>query len=548
MVQRSVSDAASRNQRRQSQSVSNSPCVVTAHNELLESSIARQLGPLAEFLVRTLNRCGPLTLKELADTLKRESFNNPLRSGNDGETDATKHTRSPIELPVTVGADVAADAAIKEVVTRLLLHRVVRYDAESQTYSVSLGYGLFLRTLFPLVVQLFHRRYGEAGVTILMVYYQLAVIPLEQALRLAIERRPTLSEALRRCAQEMEVLGLVEPLHAPLAKETHAPTEAPSRQSTTTANSLALPSLDPCQLHVGNILAEMLREAIHRQLLMERFADASGNSSSVAVGIVDCFTKATRTRHLKERLDGFPPMHPRVSPPVSLRALLCEVPHDEQAVLETLSRMCRSDGDFLVCSDGSASSGSMDGSFSFQYHSAVEAMRRDCCERFVFARHGVLGLRLIKLLLQHHNMEDRMLAEEAIATLPRTREVLHAMMRDGYVRQQEVPKTGTLADRLPKNSVFLWSCNLHRELLPTIRVQVATALRMTLARLRIEREEGANSAQPATSPLGIVAAHSSVSGVNSQGAKVNDGVNYPILALESSASALMEMMLVLDFF
>ncbi|KAF5218932.1 hypothetical protein TcCL_ESM08726 [Trypanosoma cruzi] len=526
--------------------------ILTEHQELLESSISEQLGPLAGFLVHALNRRGPLTLKEVADAVKREPFNNPLHTG-----DATKHIGCPLAVPVTAG-DMATDAAIKEVMARLVLHRVVCYDTENHVYSVALGYGLFLRTLFPLVMQFFQRRYGETGVTLLMVFYQLATVPRDAAVRLAMERRPALSEALRHCAHEMERLGFIEYFSAGGSAEAAA---------TTTTHSTGL-SPDPCRLHVGNILAEMLHDAIQQQLLAERFADGG-----VAAAVMEAFTTATRTRRLEERSHGFPPVHPRTSASLPLRVLLREVPMAEGVVVEAVSRMCRPDGDSLLSNDGTATV-AIEGPYRFRYDAAIEAMQRDCCERLVFARHGVLGVRLMKLLLQHHNMEDRMLAEEAIATLSRTREVLHAMLRDGYVRQQEVPKSGVMADRQPKNSVFLWGCSMEKDLLPAVRMQVAKALRISLARLSVERQTatskvasfttttttGSNNnnnhhnnccAASSTAATSVAAGLSLTAGIRGDTGEVIAETlrcQRAVAALESSVSALMGTMLVLDFY
>nr|CCC89466.1 conserved hypothetical protein [Trypanosoma congolense IL3000] len=532
---------------------SESPRVTVLQNELLETSVGEQLGPLAKFIVRTLNRCGPLTLKALADIVKQEPFNNPLKGGSSGCSvlNVAKEIGSPIPLPVTSSADVVTDAAIKEIITRLLLHRVVQHDASSGTYSVLLGYGLFLRTLFPLVVQYFQKCYGETGVTLLMVFYQLAVVPWEAALRLAIERRPALSEALRHCAREMERLGLIEFLPvmdvskmAEFASTTRSDA-APTPEESATVASTTCPQ-DPCRLNVSNILFEMLHESIRRQLLAERYADGSG--SNVACAIVEAFTSATRCRRVNEHTNNFPLARPRTSTSMPLRTLLREVTHPELVVTETLSRMCRPEGDNLVSSDGTSGVDTMEGPYRFRYDAAVEAMQRDCCERMVFARHGVLGVRIIKLLLQHHYMEDKMLAEEAISTLPRTREVLHAMMRDGYVRQQEVPKSSVLADRLPRNSTFLWGCSIQGDLLPAVRLQVVMALQLTLARLTIERQNGVVRATAMPTPMSIVG--TAAIGGNGEASCVSRPVEgqRTVAALESSATALMEMMLVLEFY
>ncbi|CCW70437.1 unnamed protein product [Phytomonas sp. Hart1] len=114
----------------------------------------------------------------------------------------------------------------------------------------------------------------------------------------------------------------------------------------------------------------------------------------------------------------------------------------------------------------------------------VRTLQREVCERVVLARHGVLGVRLMKLLLRDHLLEDRTLAEAAIAPQPRTRETLHAMLRDGFVFIQEAPRGAPLSEqRLVKNSIFLWGSHLEQAILPNVREQIASVLHHALVNL-----------------------------------------------------------------
>nr|CAJ2466368.1 unnamed protein product [Leishmania braziliensis] len=87
---------------------------------------------------------------------------------------------------------------------------------------------------------------------------------------------------------------------------------------------------------------------------------------------------------------------------------------------------------------------------------AVQLLQEAVCERVVYSRYGVLGVRIMRLLLQHHFLEERTLAEQSVATYVKAREVLHRMFKDGFLLQQEVPRTSALVERSAKASVYLW--------------------------------------------------------------------------------------------
>lgn len=129
--------------------------------------------------------------------------------------------------------------------------------------------------------------------------------------------------------------------------------------------------------------------------------------------------------------------------------------------------------------------------YALSYAPLLAAVLDVVVEKVVFARHGVLGTRVFHLLRRHHFLEDRTIAEHLIAPQPRTREVLHEMLRDGLLQQKEISKedVNMTAERNPKKQVYLWGVQESSQLRPTVRQRVATALLHALQRLAATREQ-----------------------------------------------------------
>ncbi|CBZ31235.1 hypothetical protein, conserved [Leishmania donovani] len=122
--------------------------------------------------------------------------------------------------------------------------------------------------------------------------------------------------------------------------------------------------------------------------------------------------------------------------------------------------------------------------YAIDHVTAVHLLQEAVCERVVYSRYGVLGVRIMKLLLQHHFLEERTLAEQSIATYVKVREVLHQMFKDGFLLQQEVPRTSALVERSAKASVYLWGLSWSATLLPVVRERLAKTLTIAWAKLR----------------------------------------------------------------
>eukprot|EP00744_Colponema_vietnamica_P012490 GILI01017528.1.p1 GENE.GILI01017528.1~~GILI01017528.1.p1 ORF type:complete len:236 (-),score=45.30 GILI01017528.1:119-745(-) len=108
-------------------------------------------------------------------------------------------------------------------------------------------------------------------------------------------------------------------------------------------------------------------------------------------------------------------------------------------------------------------------------------------EKTIFSRYGVVGTRVLNLLLRGQAYEERHIAEECICTLAQVRESLLGMLQDGYVRQIEIPKSKVdyNQERNPKNSSFVWIVNKDNVVMHTRR-QLIKSLRNTRIRLLFE--------------------------------------------------------------
>ncbi|CAD2212798.1 hypothetical protein AGDE_08521 [Angomonas deanei] len=474
--------------------------ILTDHYKLLEYTVGKQFGPLAGSAVAALSGRGALTLRQIADAVLQEHT-----SGTSLST--ARAVPSALHLPqqtggkseMTLDPSLLRDAAVKEVVGLLVLHRVVRYSPSSKQYRLSVGDAVLLRVLSPIIAGHVEHRYGTAGVALYAVLFQLGVVPWQSAVRLAQERQPAAAEEVLLTASRMEADGWLEFVGGGSSEE--KPTRRKrGRQDTEEAASVETLSADPCRLSIPRIVKGLLQVALQNQLA-NYFSDVN---HKVLAALLDMFFDTFPATSTEDELEtvaadvegGYPTFFPPMSESISLTHLIARLHQlypegKKEDVVLLLDWLCTSPAILTRHDD----------SYRLQTRAAVDFLQSDVIERVLFVRHGTVGVRLIKLLLQHHYVDDKVLAEEVIATPQKTREVLHAMMKDGYTLLQEVPRNGNVAERPPKNSSFLWTCSLTETLLPSVRNHVARTLLRAEERLsaqggRLEQygpSEGADS-------------------------------------------------------
>lgn len=116
--------------------------------------------------------------------------------------------------------------------------------------------------------------------------------------------------------------------------------------------------------------------------------------------------------------------------------------------------------------------------YHLHYTALCTAIRLTVVEKVILARHGVLGVRIFKLLMAHRFLEDKGLAELLVAAQPQTRELLHEMMKDGLLQQKEVSKieANITSERQPKYQIYLWGLQAETQLIPRVRDIIAQSL------------------------------------------------------------------------
>eukprot|EP00796_Vickermania_ingenoplastis_P001384 gene1384-808_t len=102
---------------------------------------------------------------------------------------------------------------------------------------------------------------------------------------------------------------------------------------------------------------------------------------------------------------------------------------------------------------------------SIHYAAFLRCLSLEMQEKVIFARHGVLGVRIVALLRHHHFLEDRSIAELVVSPQPQTREALHDLLRDGIVIQKEISKVDAnpTSERQPKHQIYLWGLEVPEE-------------------------------------------------------------------------------------
>ncbi|KPI83265.1 hypothetical protein ABL78_7710 [Leptomonas seymouri] len=505
---------------------------IAAHYELLVSTVAHQLGPLAGAVCRALTHTGPMTLMDLSEAVRRDEDVRGVAAAAASHASATGETTTAVPPTHRIGSNLHVDlgelssaneliheVAVKEVVTRLVLHRLVYADPSTQLYGMRLGSALLLRVLFPLLVHCVRQQYGEAAKCVLLAVYQLGAVPPVAAVQVALSRTPSIGrDALDYAVTQLAADGWLVPVMVDGANPTSSCDVADVPSATT-----------PYCIGLESAIFFLMGDALE-QTVAERHADG---------GLALTLVRALRRRAAPNSQYGdgaasWQELAAELPTPAGVRrdrsgqpVQLPENTRSAEAVQRCLERLCQPI--VLLSCDGansstaaaafhaSASSSStlpvalpatrallvqphkQHGFYALDSVTAVHLLQEAVCERVVYTGYGVLGVRIMKLLLQHHYLEERTLAEQSVATYAKTRDVLHRMFKDGFLTQQEVPRSGALADRTAKGSIFLWGLSWAATLLPAVRERLAKTLSIAWVKLREAQGQQAAAASPIAS-------------------------------------------------
>ncbi|CBZ28361.1 conserved hypothetical protein [Leishmania mexicana MHOM/GT/2001/U1103] len=580
---------------------------IAAHHQLIISTVTHQLGPLAGAICRILIQSGPMSLKDISDAVHRDEEVRAVAAAAANRASATGEKTTAVPPTHQVGSsfhvhlgditcvnDVIHEVAVKELVTRLVVHRLIHADPATHLYEIRYGSAILLRVLFPLLLHCARQQYGEAAKCVLLVVYQLGVVPPRAAVQVALSRTPSITrDAIEYAVVRMVEDGWLVPVH-------NSPTAAPG--AATAANAARLADLAPSHpggnadlWNAATPYCVGLEAALHylfndaiEQAVAERYADGrlaltlvrvlrrrvapnSGYTEAVA-SFQELAAELPTTAGVRRDRSGEPLMGTDNVPSSSVEALqrclqrLCQpivfYSCDAAAPMTSVAGISPSFTTMPSTRALLVKPHSQSNFYAIDHVTAVHLLQETVCERVVYSRYGVLGVRIMKLLLQHHFLEERTLAEQSVATYVKVREVLHQMFKDGFLLQQEVPRTSALVERPAKASVYLWGLSWSATLLPVVRERLAKTLTIAWEKLREAQQQASAVAKPAA---GVHPTPAAGSGINSSAAHAEEieaqwkygmsrniqqvlQAQRAVTGLQSCVMSLMRLLLIVDFF
>lgn len=516
------------------------------HCELLQDFVRDRFGVLHCKIVGSLWTYGPLTLHDLATYLRQQTFDVvPPRTSSDVASQSTAAASS------SRPSGSLDDGAVKLSVALLHEHSIVSFTESDKSYRLRLGFGL-MHCVQPVLLRFMHQRYGDAGSTVISIVAEYGALPRSTISHLMTQRRPALHQVINSTIDQLRLDGVLAAVFdggvngsggETLALKKHRRDDwgSPSNAQPTSSSQAAPQSLSILALNYPVIL-HMVRSESMMSFLTPRYDDVCLTIIRAAMALDG--GKIGGGAHqdgscFPARLD--------LSNSISLariREQLVAIDARGDALIAALTTLSSGASAMLFRGGGS----SADEVVRVRYDSIIDQYRFEVCEQVLFARYGILGVRVMKLLLKNHSMEDRFIAEEAIATLHQVREVLTGLMRDGAVRQQEVPKVLS-ADRQPKQSIFLWVMNKSL-LFTTVSSNIAKSLRTARFRLFVEEERLRNKFptegnQPPSYESNSMEAANTLDSNLAQQRRVAE---HSVRALKASIFALMQQLLVMELF
>ena len=412
---------------------------------------------------------------------------------------------------------------VRSTVATLLRHEYIRLSdpslngAATATYAVH-PFNTYLRRLIPLFVTLIAQKYGDVGYVAATALYEYSCLPIETLESRVLQLRPELQP---QCAGKVQLMcndGLLTPAAGGAvvtskrelpSDSTQPPLDKRSRKSD--AAPAPSPRLLGMQLYCLNfapllwqLRADFVLRYIDRRYpgdavpqLWETMLEFDANRS----------TRAVEGRGVKgyQRL---PEQSAAVSEARLIRQLMTSGGIPQSSAIAAISSM-RYPATFvgvmrlsrvehgnligavthrqpLLTRATSTSGDVLEDTVAISYDTVLAEMRAEHAEELVRARHGVLGVRLMKLLHERGPMEDRFLAEEALVAQTDVRTTLNNMLRDAYVTLMELPRVAYSVERSTRNSVFLW-CLSSDGILRAIRAHTVKLCLTVCGRIAAER-------------------------------------------------------------
>lgn len=233
---------------------------------------------------------------------------------------------------------------------------------------------------------------------------------------------------------------------------------------------------------------QLLRALRHRACI--RFATENVNAVAGAIVTAMLAHSAPRERERDEP----------TSFPVSARDLFAmsavqnALPKDSKdswrLLLNYLAVMCRDKSGMVLkvaaeTFDASASRAGDGGQYVVHMQKIVSFLRLETAHAYIRDKYGVPSARIVKLLLEKRQLEQKTIGELALLPSNDARRRLYELLRERIVRVQEVPKR---ADHNPAFTFYCWSVDAQ-EMLKGIAARTEAALCKLRRRRRAEADD-----------------------------------------------------------
>eukprot|EP00299_Pterocystis_sp_00344_P016550 c829_g1_i1.p1 GENE.c829_g1_i1~~c829_g1_i1.p1 ORF type:complete len:417 (-),score=128.82 c829_g1_i1:16-1266(-) len=127
------------------------------------------------------------------------------------------------------------------------------------------------------------------------------------------------------------------------------------------------------------------------------------------------------------------------------------------------------------------------GSYVVCLGTVASFIKQKSLEAIVLEKFGVMSCRIFRLLLQHHQLEQKQIADFAMLPIKECRERLFQMLKANILSLQEIPKS---ADRAPSRTIYLWKVQLG-----AVNDQIVQEMFKTMWNIKKRRQHEFHSAE-----------------------------------------------------
>jgi transcription initiation factor IIE alpha subunit len=379
-----------------------------------------------------------------------------------------------------------AENAVRVQLASMMKHEVVAHDESTHLYSLSYGTGI-LPAFFPAIARFLADEYHQAAELVALVLFEYHDLPMDSIVRQTLRMQPDVELAVCKAIDSMRDDEILVSFGSTCSMMSSSAPGAGAHQTSERAIAArrlsghkrttdAADATSSLQFSWPVILARLRADRL-RKFVADKYSYA-------AEKVLGGFLTLDSNQPSAGRTDrGFPKLH-QSSSPLTAGAVQRRLAGVQPSAIVGAIEQFTSDARDAFLIPAATSASAADPAYSVSYVTVVRAMQRDIFEGIILSRHGIVGSRIVKLLAENEAMEDRFVAEEALITHTDARTTLAAMLREGFVKLLELPK-GSIDDRVPKNSIFLWSIN-KEQVRETVQGYVVKSLCNMRARLQQE--------------------------------------------------------------